>query len=261
MADRAVLELGEMIEMRTTKRKSAVLVPAAIFAIAGSALTAQADIVVDGSTTLTFEDIDPGRRVDWTFGITHGNSRAGFFNWSGGVQTFCIQLREDINDGDTVNFDVVSIENLPDQPPLLPGPLGAERAVVMRDLFSRYYGEVASKTGGAANRWAAAFQIAVWEISHELWADDRDAEDFIDDLGVARGIAEFDASDNVMNLADSMLSNLGDGGFLNTVELVGLTNPHYQDQIMVVSSTMVVPGIGSLAVLGAIGALGGRRRR
>lgn len=243
------------------KRKSAVWVPITMFAIAGSALTAQADIVVGDSMTLTFEDIDPGRRVDWKFGFTHGNSRAGFFNWSGGVQTFCIQLREDISGGDTVNFDLVSIENLPDQPPLLPGPLGAERAVVMRDLFSRYYGEVASKTGNAANRWAAAFQIAVWEISHELWADDRDAEDFVDDLGAGRGIAEFDASETVMNLADAMLADLGDGGFLNTVDLIGLTNPHYQDQIMVLESTTVVPGIGSLAILGGVGAIRRRRRR
>ena len=131
----------------------------------------------------------------------------------------------------------------------------------MRDLFSRYYGEVASKTGNAANRWAAAFQIAVWEISHELWADDRDAEDFVDDLGAGRGIAEFDASETVMNLADAMLADLGDGGFLNTVDLIGLTNPHYQDQIMVLESTTVVPGIGSLAILGGVGAIRRRRRR
>ena len=71
----------------------------------------------------------------------------------------------------------------------------------------------------------------------------------------------FDASENVLNLANSMLADLGDGGFMDTVDLIGLTNPHYQDQIMVVPSMTVVPGIGSLAILGGVGAIGRRRRR
>lgn len=245
--------------MRDKLMRAKILVPMTAFTIAGAALTAQADVMIGDTIDLTFQDVDPGRAVDWSFRNNDGTSRAGFFNWVGGIQTFCIQIMEDIADNEAISYGVVSLENVPDRPPR-PNAIGVERATVIRDLYSRYYDLVRSKSGATAKNYAAAFQITIWEISHEENADG-DAASIVGDLDLSRGKAEFEASNAVMNIAETMLASLGDGGFLSSFTLLGLTHMHYQDQIMVVENATVVPGIGSLAVLGGIGAVRRRRRR
>lgn len=245
--------------MHEKRREMAVVLPIAVFSIAASAVTAHSDVMVGDTIELDYLNTNPGRMVDWEFKNHSGRTKAGFFNWEGGIQTFCIQLREDIADSATT-YDVVSLADAPENPPA-PGPLGDVRAAVMQDLFSRYYNELFTKTGAAAKNWAAAFQIVVWEISHETSADPANETIYTAGLDLEDGKAEFDASNNVMNIANMMLDNLGDGGFLSNIDLVGLTNRHHQDQIMVVESMTVVPGIGSLAILGGVGAIGRRRRR
>ncbi len=239
----------------TVKR---LLAPLTVFTIVATSLSARADVMIGDTVDLTFEGISPGRSVDWSLGSSDGGATAGVFNWAGDLKTFCVQLTERTNRDETETYDVVGIEAVPDNPPG-PGPLGAARAMLIQDLFSRYYDSVMSKTGNAAKNHAAAFQIVVWEITHESEASGT-TENILSDLDIRRGFAEFDASNTVENLAENMLESLGTGGFLSTISLAGLTNANYQDQIIVVPST--VPGIGSLAAIAGLGlARSGRRRR
>ena len=236
----------------------ATFVAGALLAVGASTIVAQGDVVVGDSVSLSFQGVSPSRAVSWTFDdgstVNTGTNAAGVFNWSGGVKSFCIQLEENISNGTTIDFDVVDLENLPDQPPM-PGPLGDARAEVMRDLYARNYDFVMSQTGSDARDYAAAFQVMVWEISHELGADTTDATSVLAGLSINAGQASFNASSSVIGFAQTMLDGLGDGGFQGFSKVIGLTDENRQDQLT------VVPGAGALAGLAGVAAIRRRRRR
>ena len=241
--------------MKTTNRKVAL---AAIMTFGGLATvsTARGDIMVGDTVDLTFVGTEATRAVSWEFDGATGSSNAGVLLWGGGVRAFCVQLEENIAGGQTVTFDAVAPEALPDQPPL-PGPMGAARSLVMQDLFSRWYDDVMGRSGSDLKNHAAAFQMVIWEISHEMSATG-DAAGIFSGLDLASGDMLFDPGANsatVYGIANSMLGSLGNGGFSSYSRLVGLTNNTYQDQLV------VVPGVGSLAALMGVAAVGRRRRR
>ena len=215
----------------------------------GVAGTARGDIMAGDTISLTFLNASPSQAVAWTFDGDAGTTSAGFLNWQGGLQTFCIQLEENIGGGDTVAFDVVEPDGLPDQPPL-PGPMGSARSLVMQDLFARYYDSV--MTGSVED--ATAFQMVIWEISHEMDAVDTDAASVVLGLDLGSGAATFASNAAATSIAETMLADLGFGGFNEYSRLLGLTNNEYQDQLI------VVPGVGSLAALGGLAAVRRRRR-
>ena len=223
---------------------------AGLLVVLGAACTARGDIVVGDTISLTFEGVTSGRSVAYEFNGDSGTTNAGILNWAGGLQSFCIQLEENIGGGTTVNFDVVDPSMLPDQPPL-PGPMGLARSAVMQDLFSRYYDSAMSGTADDA----AAFQVVIWEISHEMDATDTDAASVILGLDLGAGAATFNSSASVNAIANDMLANLGSGGFNPYSRLLGLTNGDYQDQLI------VVPSAGAIAGLGCVAAIRRRRHR
>lgn len=236
-------------------RKTAYAAVAVLGGLA-TATTGQADIMVGDSVDLTFAGTEATRAVSWEFDGGTGSSNAGVLLWGGGVRSFCVQLEENIAGGQTVTFDAVAPDALPDQPPL-PGPMGAARSLVMQDLFSRWYDDVMGRTGSDLKNHAAAFQMVIWEISHEMSAAG-DAAGIFSGLDLASGDMLFDPGANsatVYGIANSMLGSLGNGGFSSYSRLVGLTNDTYQDQLV------VVPGVGSLAALMGVAAVGRRRRR
>ena len=216
----------------------------------GAVSTAQGDIMVGDTVSLTFLNASPTQAVVWEFDGDSGTTSAGILNWVGGLQSFCVQIEENIGGGTTVAFDVVEPDGLPDQPPL-PGPMGSARSAVMQDLFFRYYDTVIE--GSVAE--AAAFQMVIWEISHEMDAIDTDAASVVLGLDFGSGAATFNSSLVVNGIADSMLDSLGSGGFNSYSKLLGLTNPEYQDQLI------VVPGASAIAGLGGVAAIRRRRRR
>lgn len=242
--------------MKAMKKTTRLAVGA--ITLSASAIVARADVVIGDNLDLTFASVDPGRGVIWTFDdgtdIDSRTTTAGVLNWFDGYRTFCIQLGENVNLGSSVAFEVVDPTNLPDQPPL-PGPLGTARSEVMQDLYARNYDFVMGRAGNLARDWAAAFQIMVWEISHELDADTTDANTVLAGLAIGSGRASFDSSTELIGFAQSMLDGLGGGvgDFLGYGRLFGLTNENQQDQLV------VVPGVGGLA--GLMGVAVVRRRR
>ena len=51
-----------------------------------------------------------------------GTTTGGLLAWSGGLQSFCVQLGENVSVGQSIDFEVVGPESLPDAPPM-PGPM------------------------------------------------------------------------------------------------------------------------------------------
>ncbi len=124
--------------------------------------------------------------VTWTYlgtglsqnaGLNYGASRAfdaravsSFSNinvgqhlfevWGTTRTTFCVQLFEGVTVGGGYNFAQVDVSAVPDAPPA-PGPMGVIKASLMQDLYRRYYAGVDSSLE------ASAFQLAIYEISHE----------------------------------------------------------------------------------------------
>jgi hypothetical protein len=147
--------------------------------------------------------------------------------------------------------------------------MSANQATMMADLYSRYY---ASSTETAGTSWtsrqnnAAAFQLVVWEISHENFGAS-DLAGMQAELNIGLGAfvvtdatnGDSAAATAVSELANNMIAALGSGGWNQFGALVGATNGasgsnDNQDFLFVVPS----PAIAGLAGLGLVGM---RRRR
>jgi hypothetical protein len=176
------------------------------------------------------------------YGITCGVHN---FTYASGAPryTFCAQLFEGVTAGNTYTFDIVDPSNVPDEPGH-PGNMGAIKATLMQDLYSRFYYGIDT----AAE--ASAFQLAVYEISHEnITAGD--AAGAVQQLSLMKGAFQAQAAGS-SGYADAaaMLASLGQGGFKSIGNaLQGLTNPTAQDQLLVVP-------VGAPAVLAGLGLLG-----
>ena len=225
--------------------------PAACTAILLGGGIASADTI-----TLEFLGAGPKKNVDFYFNGDTGTVKAGVYNWSGGLETFCVQLMESVSVGDVVEYKIVDPWKVPDSPPD-PGRMGQTRYTLVMDLYARWYDTVMSKTGNAAKRYAAAFAMNIWEITHQD-ANEESAMSVLDKMDFEIGNARFSGSNSVNNLANEMLESLGGGAytFLEFQGLYGLKNVDFQDQLAV---EMPVPGPAGLA--GALGLWALRRRR
>ncbi len=215
--------------------------------------------------TMTFNNVGPSRTIQLSYnagrsfnqaGSGYVNDLAGRMNWTlaggGSVTTFCTQLSEYINYGQTVTYTVTSVENVPDAPP---APMGALRASLIRGLYARNWSTVQNTSNADL---CAAFQLAVWEITHEnITANDASA---IAQMNVFVGaIAANNANGTTLtvgNLANSLIASLADEFNGDAPGLVGLTHGSAQDQLLVVP----VPMTAGLAAVGLLGAFAARRR-
>ena len=229
---------------------------------------------VPGTTIdLEFRTSGPARPVyiNYIFGVDSdavarsGGSYgyAGFLNWTNGLKSFCVQIKEDIPAGVPVEFTFANLEDVPDDPPYSQG-MGLVRAAMLQDLYSRWWAavDVAGEPGTADRDLCAAFQVMIWEISHEtlpVGSSTEPGELEHDALALNRGAVQVNSmTAEASSYFDQMLASLGGSKhdtWLNHMgdNLWGLTNPDYQDQII------VVPGAG--AAFAGLGLVGLRRRR
>ncbi len=166
--------------------------------------------------------------------------------------TFCVQLFEGVTAGTSYTYNVVDPSQVPDgdDPANSPGPMGAVKAQLLGDLYRRYYAGLSSPAA------AGAFQLALYEISHENLTATT-AADAVAQLALDKGAFQANKPGGLYATASQMLASLGQGGF-GTMgpNLLGLTNASAQDQLLVVPVGAPV----MLAGLGLIG-LGFMRRR
>ena len=249
----------------------------------GMALASTASAVQIGDVyTLTARD-SGGRPVLWNYDSARSSSAAtnssgiqraalaGFINWDvtalngntyvGTMSTFCVEIAEGFPD-DPIDYTIADLTSVPEETP--PGNMNANQSIMMQDLYNRYYVDVATQDGGGESfgdytNEQAAFQLVIWEISHENFnttsLDDMKAELSIE-LG-AMQITEDTSGSGIIAIASSMISALGTGGWWydnSNPWVYGGTNPNNQDLLIVVPS----PAIAALAGLGLVGM---RRRR
>lgn len=178
-------------------------------------------------------------------------------------QTYCVQLFEGLNVGETTCFDEVDPAQVPEAPGA-PGPMGAVKATLVHDLYWRFYdfAQDDSVDSDTANVRNAAFQLALYEVTHES-IDASDASGALAQLGLGQGAFQAAGRTNTpgsgtaVDMAIEMLAALGEDGFHYFGNgLRGLTNPDRQDQLIVVP----VPAAIGLAAAGLAG-LGVIRRR
>lgn len=157
--------------------------------------------------------------------------------------TFCAQLFEGVTAGNTYTFAVVTPENVPDEPGS-PGNMGLVKAALVQDLYKRYYRFVDTADE------ASAFQLALYEITHENITA-ADAAGAVAQLSLEKGAFQSQAAGSSgFAGAAAMLASLGMGGFGSIGDnLLGLTNPSAQDQLLVVP-------IGAPAILAGLGLAG-----
>jgi hypothetical protein len=179
-------------------------------------------------------------------------------NAAGGqITAFCIEINEGFPD-DPITYAMVAPTQVPEETP--PGNMSANQSQMMQDLYSRSYNDAISRDNNAS--WAshqeemAAFQLVVWEISHENFSDTSDLSVMKSELDITLGaMAATDYySSDVLNAANAMIAALGSGGWNNVTSLLGASNGTNQDLLIVVPS----PAIAALAGLGLVGM---RRRR
>lgn len=171
--------------------------------------------------------------------------------------SWCAEVYQGLDVGNSYTFDVVAAENAPSGI-VAPGPMGQLKATIVRDLFARWIDASTGLVAGAtADRDAksAAFQVAVWEITHENLSASS-AQAALSQMSLTSGAFRATLSEATSAWYSTIMQSLGVGGF-QEVALEGLSSPTAQDQLRM----GVVPAPAAIGVIGVAGLLGGRRRR
>ena len=220
-------------------------------AIAAASLAASASA---SFVTVQCPGVGAGRKVSVTHGGTVRNVFAGqiMLNLtnSGGAlngswKSFCTELSQYIYvNGAAQQYEVVAVSQVPN-----PGPgMGQARADAIARMFS-----IANGTQYGTNAdFAAAFQIAVWEVSNDF--DGTAAS-----LSLAAGNLQGPSlsAEIVGNMASLFAAAADTSGLM--ANIIGLGNANFQDQI--IDPSAAIPTPGALAMLGLAGLIGLRRRR
>ena len=228
-----------------------------------------------GSTiTLSRIGTAPGHGIRWNYDFTrqafdtptgaslYGIAGVNKFNilGSGGTDTgrnlraFCVEMNEGFVD-DPIVYTYTEVTGVPEDAE--PGPMSITKSRLMQDFYKRNYRDVTTMDAGESQATtadeAAAFQLIVWEISHENLDSDIDVAKSQLDLQLGAMAFTDTYSMTVLDIANQMIDGLGMGGWKSFSSLYGLTNENNQDLLVVVPS----PAIAGLAGLG----LAGMRRR
>jgi hypothetical protein len=179
------------------------------------------------------------------------------FTESSGNQTltWCTEVYQGVNLGNTYTFNVTAAENAPSSP-VAPGPMGAAKGGVVRDLFARWINATTGYVNGSTSdrdAKSAAFQVVLWEITHENFTATT-SQGILGQLSLSTGAFRANLTGASASWYSQIVASLGVGGFQNS-DIYGLTNDLAQDQLAI-----AVPGPGAIALLGLAG-LANRRRR
>lgn len=175
----------------------------------------------------------------------NASSGTGSLSWlAGQVTTFCADLTQQVTSSGAT-YSATAIQNLP----VSSGwpSMGPQRAQAVFELYTA----AADRQFGTNADWAAAFQIALWEIVYDY--NPSSPSSFNLGAGNVRvtNTSGGALGTGIMSKVTELVGLLGSG--LTSVGLVGLSNPHKQDQIV-----QVIPlppaGWAGLAMLGGIAA-------
>jgi hypothetical protein len=220
-------------------------------------VVSMAGVASADTVKLQYEGMGYARSVRVTIGSSTFNTSAGqmmhkFTNGNGVATqlngqtkvTFCTDLTEGATSNGAI-YTVAPIANLP-QTSGWPA-MGSTRAQGVYNL----YATAAGLQNGTSNDWAAAFQIALWEVVYDYSGTSAS-------LSLTAG--NFKAKDtDGTSLTSSIATKVATlfagvvGSSVTQTGLMGLTNNGCQDQIVQVDTIVPLPGAASmgLAALGA----------
>ncbi len=227
------------------------LTAAAVATIAG---IASADVV-----SMKFLGTGAGQNVKWKL---NGGSETGTFagqlrhditsgtgigaDFVGEHLTFCTDIYQYVS-GSYKTFDIVALDAAPNS-----APMGLGRAQALYDIFSVYTDS--AMIAGINNEFAAAFQVAVWEI-----VTDYNAGTGPSSINVDAGnfkLTKVNGSSSRSSAFNGYLSDIfGTIGTNASANLVALSSGSAQDQLY------YIPAPGPLALAGASMFMMARRRR
>jgi hypothetical protein len=169
--------------------------------------------------------------------LTNSTGGPNYPNLDGSWIVFCCELPQYVNSNSNP-YEVLPVGNVPLTSPM--GPLAA-------NAIAEIYTAVAGAQYGIDADLAAAFQIAIWELS-------------IDYAGGPAGLGDASTGNfqvTGMNAGTTayLAAILAAVGNFNPAWIAGLANESYQDFII------ELPAPGAVALLGVAGLIGSRRRR
>lgn len=217
-----------------------------LIATVGFATSAKAEVVA------TFEGSSPAQVVNTTaFGSTINGMPVGKFNYTlvsstdpnitGSFYSFCADYFQPVNVGETYTYQSVAFTDLPN---VGNNPLKAGR---IQELFDRYYSIATDAENGGA------FQLALWELLFD--------GDSATTPSLSSGDFTASGSASSIGVANSWLATIDDPNAdapTESLQLVGLYNGNFQDQITVANPIPAPAGV-VLLVIGA-GAMLARRK-
>lgn len=196
------------------------------------------NIVANGTSTSVFAG-------QLTFTVANGSGSTGV-RLNGALLTYCIDVLEGVGPGQ----QTYGLADLADAPVTAGGvapAMGADKAAAI----ARMYTYAAGQQFGSSNDFAAAFQLAVWEV----------IADFEGTLDVDSG--DFQVTSIMNGGTTAFLTNLldaaNDTGLDEYRGLGALTNEGFQDQLY--SVVVPLPGAAGLAAVGLAGVGVVTRRR
>lgn len=234
-----------------------------ILAATGAATAADYEVEFNGSF---------GLNVIYTFdGGAPTNVKAGVMNWTvlsssssefpnyapgAHVKSFCIELNQFVGE----NYDGAAVTDAP-----VPGDPGAPdisniRGQLISELFGRHRAEALSTEGSLPERRsrAAAFALALWELTHEGSNSDDGQLVSGDMLDVTEGdfsAVQLNGNSNALTMANAWLAGLQGGAGINE-NLYAWVNSENQDQMVFIP----LPAPLALAAVGVVGMALSRRR-
>jgi hypothetical protein len=213
-------------------------------------------------------------QINW---INSSSNPAGDVAFTGSFSTYCIDLLQDINFGNTYTYDVKPLASGAPQPGAylansgIGSPMGSVRAADITKLYDLHYAQTLGGVSDNTNR--TAFQLAIWNLVYDNSNNGPDASvsnlsgNFFVPNVSGNAIAQNGPEITTANawLADVLNPNIADVQKYNVGALVGENGA--QDQIY--ASTITNQGaaplpqslLGGLVLLGVCAAIrwrGGR---
>lgn len=230
---------------------------AAMFATA--AVLATASLAAADTVTMNYVGTGQGRnatiRVDGNRYTVHAGqlvhevtARNGSTGPAlGRLTTFCVDVTEFVSSQSRV-YDVSDLTDAP----VYQGNAGMDQHKA--DAIGRLYSFADGQQYGTSRNFAAAFQIAIWEV-----VSDMDTESTA--LSVSDGdFRAWNLNSGTTTFLDMLLGVAGDDDVLISNRVMALTNDGSQDQMFEV--VVPLPTTGAMAAVGLAGAgFIGRRRR
>ncbi|MFI4916426.1 MAG: hypothetical protein ACIAS6_07970 [Phycisphaerales bacterium JB060] len=230
-------------------------------AIAITAMLAAAGAATADSVDLTYTGPGTGRSFSvqangtatnvfagqLTFVVANGSGSTGT-QLNGSLLTYCIDVLEGVGAGQNT-YDLAALEDAPVTAGGVAPAMGIDKARAIGRLYTAAGGD----QFGSSNDFAAAFQLAVWEV----------IADFGGDSGLSVDTGDFQVTSSINTGTQSVLNGLlaaaADDSVFSFSGLGALTNEGFQDQLY--SVAVPLPGAAGLAAIGLAGVIVSRRRR